>query len=77
MLTPSALPLTYTFKLARTWYTKTSSREPFAKKTFEKFSFNFCFQDYFGITSRANLLATTSRNSVRFLPASIIASREP
>jgi hypothetical protein len=32
---------------------------------------------YFGITSRASLLATTSRSSLRFFPASIIASREP
>jgi hypothetical protein len=32
---------------------------------------------YFTITSRANLLATISRSSVRFLPASIMASREP
>ena len=32
---------------------------------------------YFGITSRASLLATTSRVSLRFFPASIIASREP
>jgi hypothetical protein len=33
--------------------------------------------DYFGVTSRANLLAITSRMSLRFFPASIIASREP
>ena len=32
---------------------------------------------YFGISSWANLLATTSRMPVRFFPASIIASREP
>jgi hypothetical protein len=32
---------------------------------------------YFGITSRANLLATTSRRSLRFFPASIMASRDP
>ena len=32
---------------------------------------------YLGITSRANLLATTSRSSVRFFPASIMASRDP
>ena len=32
---------------------------------------------YFGITSRANLLATTSRISLRFVAASIMASREP
>jgi hypothetical protein len=32
---------------------------------------------YFGITSRASLLATTVRISLRFLPASIMASREP
>jgi hypothetical protein len=32
---------------------------------------------YFGITSRANLLATTSRSSARFFPASIMASRDP
>jgi hypothetical protein len=32
---------------------------------------------YFGITSRANLLITTSRISLRFFPASIMASREP
>ncbi len=32
---------------------------------------------YFGITSRANLLATNSRISVRFFPASTMASREP
>ena len=36
-------------------------------------AFNF----YFGITSRANLLDTTSRSSLRFFAASIIASREP
>jgi hypothetical protein len=40
-------------------------------------SFQFRFRDYFGITSRANLLATTSRISLRFFPASIMASREP
>jgi hypothetical protein len=34
-------------------------------------------RDYFGTTSRANLLATTSRRSLRFFPASIIASLEP
>ena len=32
---------------------------------------------YFGITSCANLLITTSRISLRFFPASIMASREP
>jgi hypothetical protein len=32
---------------------------------------------YFGITSRASLLATNSRISVLFFPASIIASRDP
>lgn len=32
---------------------------------------------YFGITSRASLLITTSRRSLRFFPASIMASREP
>jgi len=32
---------------------------------------------YFGITSWASLLATTSRISLRFLPASIMASRDP
>jgi hypothetical protein len=40
-------------------------------------SFHFRFHSYFGITSRANLLATTSRISLRFFPASIMASREP
>jgi hypothetical protein len=37
----------------------------------------FRFHSYFGITSRANLLATTSRISFRFFAASIMASREP
>ncbi len=32
---------------------------------------------YFGITSRANLLITTSRISLRFFAASSMASREP
>ena len=32
---------------------------------------------YLGITSRASLLDTTSRSSLRFLPASSMASREP
>ena len=36
-------------------------------------SFNF----YFGITSRASLLDTTSRLTLRFFAASIIASLEP
>jgi hypothetical protein len=31
---------------------------------------------YLGITSRANLLATTSRRSLRFFPASIMAARD-
>ena len=35
------------------------------------------YSTYFGITSRASLLATTSRISRRFFPASIIASRDP
>src|ERR1035441_9956553 len=35
------------------------------------------FHFYFGITSCANLLATTSRISLRFFPASIMASRDP
>jgi hypothetical protein len=32
---------------------------------------------YLGVTSRAKWLDTTSRISARFLPASIMASREP
>jgi hypothetical protein len=32
---------------------------------------------YFGMTSRASLLITTSRRSLRFRPASSMASREP
>lgn len=32
---------------------------------------------YLGMISRASLLITTSRRSLRFLPASIMASREP
>jgi len=34
-------------------------------------------KSYLGVTSRASLLITTSRRSLRFFPASIIASREP
>ncbi len=37
----------------------------------------FRIDNYFGITSRASLLITTSRTSLRFLPASSMASREP
>jgi hypothetical protein len=37
----------------------------------------FRLHSYFGITSRANLLATTSRISLRFFAASSMASREP
>jgi hypothetical protein len=40
-------------------------------------SFHLRFHGYFGIISRASLLATTSRSSLRFFPESIIASREP
>jgi hypothetical protein len=47
-------------------------------RTFGSATFNsILFEIYFGITSRANLLATTSRSSLRFFPASIMASREP
>ena len=57
---------------------RNASPEYFAKKTLgAPGSFQFRFRDYFGITSRANLLATTSRISLRFFPASIMASREP
>jgi hypothetical protein len=40
-------------------------------------SFQLHFDSYFGITSRANLLATTSRISLRFFAAAIMASRDP
>jgi hypothetical protein len=40
-------------------------------------SFQFRLHSYFGVTSRANLLATTSRISLRFFAASSMASREP
>jgi hypothetical protein len=50
-----------------------------SQQTFEAppVSFQFRFRFYFGITSRANLLATTSRISPRFFAASSMASREP
>src|ERR1700674_1842277 len=57
---------------------KTKKSRKICQKSFGDCTFLVVgFRDYFGTTSRANLLATTSRRSARFLPASIIASREP
>lgn len=57
---------------------KTASPERFATNIRgPPVSFQFRFHSYFGITSRANLLATTSRISLRFFAASSMASREP